>query len=257
MPPEAHRATGSGALAFGAMTEGTPQGTLALVGGGEFTEAATSLNRWLVGRAGSGRVVVVTTAAAFSGPERVAAAARAAFEPLGAEVVILDALHRAEAEDADRVAPVHGAALIHLVDGSPLHLRSVLKDSALFDAVREAYRSGAVIAASGAGATLLGDPMVDPRGGAYTVGLGLVRGLAVLPHHAVAPPHLVDRSLELLPQRATLAGVDDATALVRLPEGRWQVIGAGEVTTYTHTEGRVASRVGVYPADSVIDTLTM
>jgi len=33
-----------------------------------------------------------------------------------------------------------------------------------------------VLAASGAGATLVCDPMVDPRGGAYTVGLGLVSG---------------------------------------------------------------------------------
>ena len=35
------------------------------------------------------------------------------------------------------------------------------------------------------------------------------------------------------------------------------VVGAGVVTLYTHTEGRVATRIGTYPADSVIDTLTM
>ena len=62
-----------------------------------------------------------------------------------------------------------------------------------------------MLAASGAGATLLADPMVDPRGGAYTVGFGLVSNLAVFPHHGTAPAHLLERSLELLPRRAFLA----------------------------------------------------
>ena len=239
------------------MSETTPRGTLALIGGSEWTPSAAPLDAWLVARAGAGSTVVVTTAAAFAGPERVGAAARAALEPLGSAVTVLDALHRAEADDDDLVACVREAALVYLADGSPLHLRSVLKDSALFRAIRHAHREGAVIAASGAGATLLGDPMVDPRGGAYTVGLGIVTGLAVLPHHAVAPRHLLDRSLELLPPRSILAGVDDGTALVREADGTWRVVGAGEVTLYTHTEGRVATRIGAYPADSVIDTLTM
>lgn len=239
------------------MSETTRHGTLALIGGSEWTPSAAQLDGWLVTRAGAGSAVVVTTAAAFAGPERVGAAARAALEPLGAPVTVLDALHRAEAEDEDLVACVREAALVYIADGSPLHLRSVLKDSALFQAIRAAYDAGAVVAASGAGATLLGDPMVDPRGGAYTVGLGIVTGLAVLPHHAVAPRHLLDRSLELLPARSTLAGVDDGTALVREADGTWRVVGAGEVSLYTHTEGRVATRIGTYPADSVIDTLTM
>ena len=53
---------------------------------------------------------------------------------------------------------------MYLADGSPLHLRSVLKESALFEALLAAYHGGGVVAASGAGATLLCDPMVDPRG---------------------------------------------------------------------------------------------
>ena len=56
--------------------------------------------------------------------------------------------------------------------GSPMHLRSVLKGSAVLAALREAWRGGAVVAGSSAGAMVLTDPMVDPRGGALTVGLG-------------------------------------------------------------------------------------
>ena len=65
--------------------------------------------------------------------------------------------------------------------GSPLHLKSVLKGSATFEALREAWAGGAVVAGSAAGAMVLTDPMVDPRGGALTVGLGLVDQLAVVP----------------------------------------------------------------------------
>jgi len=40
-----------------------------------------------------------------------------------------------------------------------------------------------VVAGAGAGAMALTDPMVDPRGGALTVGLGLIEGLAVFTHY--------------------------------------------------------------------------
>ena len=62
--------------------------------------------------------------------------------------------------------------------------------------------------------------MVDPRGGAYTVGLGLVQGLAVFPYHGTAADHLRERSIELLPADAVLVGLDEHTALVRDADGR-------------------------------------
>jgi cyanophycinase len=108
----------------------------------------------------------------------------------------------------------------------------VLKGSALYDALLHAYRAGAVIAASGAGATVLCDPMVDPRGGAYTVGLGIVEHLAVFPYHGSAADHLRARSVELLPADALLAGVDEHTALVRDDSGEWEIVGSGAVTFY-------------------------
>jgi cyanophycinase len=74
--------------------------------------------------------------------------------------------------------------------------------------------------------------MVDPRGGAYTVGLGLVSGLAVFPYHGTAADHLRDRSLDLLPKDAVLAGLDEHTALVRDPSGDWRALGPGRVTLY-------------------------
>jgi cyanophycinase len=94
------------------------------------------------------------------------------------------------------------------------------------------YHSGGVLAASGAGATLVCDPMVDPRGGAYTVGLGVVSNVAVFPYHGTAADHLRERSVDLLPSSAKLIGIDEETALVRDPAGAWRVLGAGTVTVY-------------------------
>ena len=124
------------------------------------------------------------------------------------------------------------ARFVYLSDGSPLHLRSVLKGSPLFDALLYAHGRGAVIAASGAGATVVCDPMVDPRGGAYTVGLGIVSGLAVFPDHAGAADHRRERSLELQPDDAVLVGLDQHTAIVREASGQWNVMGSGNATVY-------------------------
>jgi cyanophycinase len=207
-------------------------GTLALIGGGEWHDGCRDFDADLLGRAGGGEVAVLPTAAAFEHPDRVVERAVAYFSGLGATVRALDVLRRADAEDRALAESVRDAHFVYIADGSPLHLRSALKDSALFDAMLTAYRYGSVLAASGAGATVLCDPMVDPRGGAYTVGLGVVRDLAVFPYHGTAADHLRERSIDLLPHGATLVGLDEQTALIRDPDAAWRVVGAGGVTVY-------------------------
>ena len=209
-----------------------PAGTLALVGGREWHDGCRGFDRELLRTSGAEEVLVLPTAAAFEHPERAVERARAHFDALGASVRALDVLHRAEAEDRSAASEVRNARFIYLSDGSPLHLRSVIKGSALYEALVGAYGDGAAVAASGAGATVLCDPMVDPRGGAYTVGLGIVRDLAVFPYHGTAAHHLRERSIDLLPPGAALVGLDEQTALVRDPDGRWRVGGSGVATLY-------------------------
>jgi cyanophycinase len=207
-------------------------GTVALVGGDEWTEPCTTFDTRLLELAGTDEVMVLPTAAAFEHPERAVERSRAYFEGLGAKVTGLAVLNRRDAETDASVSAVRVARFIYIADGSPLHLRSVLKSSAFYDAIVYAYGRGAVIAASGAGATVLGDPMVDPRGGAYTVGLGLVPGLAIFPYHGRAAEHLRERSVDLLAKDAVLVGVDEQTALVRTADGPWDVMGVGGATVY-------------------------
>ena len=207
-------------------------GTVALIGGDAWTEPCTPFDTRLLERAGTDEVLVLPAAAAFEHPERAVAQASAYFEGLGARVTALEVVNRRDAEAAVNVSAVRVARFVYVADGSPLHLRSVLKDSAFYEAMVYAYGRGAVIAASGAGATVLGDPMVDPRGGAYTVGLGLVPGLAIFPYHGRAADHLRERSVDLLARDAVLVGIDEQTALVRTGDAPWEVMGAGAVTVY-------------------------
>ncbi len=225
-------------------------GTLALVGGGEWNDGCAAFDRELLTAASANEVVVLPTAAAFEHPDRVVDRATTYFEGLGATVRPLMAMRRSEAEDERAVEFVRKAKVIYLSDGSPLHLRSVLKASALWEAVLSAYHAGGVLAASGAGATLVCDPMVDPRGGAYTVGLGVVQNLAVFPYHGTAADHLRERSIDLLPKGAKLVGIDEQTALVRDPSGAWRSAGVGAVTVYTGPETKT------YAAGNAIADLT-
>lgn len=225
-----------------------PKGTLALIGGHEWTDGCRPLDELLLERSGGKDVVVLPTAAAFEHPERAVERATAWFASLGAKAEGCMVLNRRDAEDDALVAAVSGARFVYLADGSPLHLRSVIKDSALYDAMVDVFRKGGVLAASGAGATLLCDPMVDPRGGAYTVGLGLVSGLAIFPYHGTTAEHIRERSIDLLPSDAVLVGVDEQTAVVREGDGHWEVVGAGRVTAY-----RKGAKPKTVKAGSTID----
>ncbi|MGH9000698.1 MAG: Type 1 glutamine amidotransferase-like domain-containing protein [Acidimicrobiia bacterium] len=227
-------------------------GTLALVGGGEWRDGCRKFDSALLDAAGGGEVVVLPTAAAFEQPQRSVDRAAAYFADLGGRVRGLMVLGRADAEDEANAAALGEARFVYIGSGSPLHLRSVLKGSRLWEALLAAWRGGAVLAASSAGAMVLCDPMVDPRGGAYTVGLGLLANLSVFPHHDTAPTHLQERSRELRPEGATLVGVDEQTALIRDPDGTWRVAGQGSVTLHGPDRGGPPR---AYPPDSVIDTL--
>ncbi len=229
----------------------TSRGALALIGGQEWNAGCRDFDAALLERAGTSEVLVIPAAAAFEQPDAVIESARHYFESLGANVRSLPVLHRDDAEADEPADVVADAAFVYLTSGSPMHLRSVLIHSRLYEAIVGAHERGAVLAASGAGGRVLCDPMVDPRGGAYTVGLGLVPGLAFFPFRDTAPAHLWERSVDLLPREAVLAGVDEQTALVREADGTWRVAGAGTVSIY---DDGVLTEFG---QDSVIDTLKM
>ena len=206
-------------------------GTLALVGGAEW-RAGCDFDRELLEQSGADEVLVLPTAAAYEHPDRIVEAAERWFAELGAKVRSLRVLTRPDAVDESNTAPIRDASFIYLSKGSPMHLRSVLKDSPVWEALVEAWQRGAVLAGSGSGGMVLCDPMVDPRGGAITLGLGLIAPIAVIPHHDTWSEDKAKRTLRIAPAGLPIAGVDARTALIREPSGTWRAAGAGSVVVY-------------------------
>ena len=208
-------------------------GVLALVGGGEWSAGCT-FDAELLALSGGTEVAILPTGSAYENPGLVVDRARAWFADLGATIREVPVLTRGDAFVEEHVEAVRSASFVYLAGASPMHLRSVLKDTPLYEALAAARSGGAVVVGTGAGADVLCDPMVDTRGGAFTVGLGLVPNLAVIPRVNQWSPEKVHRTVELAPAGVVVAALPEATALVHPADGTWRAEGVGEVTVYVN-----------------------
>src|SRR3954470_22834901 len=201
-------------------------GTIALIGGGEFSSQVEELDRRLLAAAGTDRVLVMPTADAFEHPERAVERAVEWYASLGAAAEGLMVLRRTDAYTEEFAAAVRAARFVYLQGDSPMHLRSVLKQTPVWGALLDLLAGGGVVAASGPSAAALCDPMVDPRGGAFTLGLGLVKGLALVTMAETWSPERLHRTRELAD--TTLATLPTGAALVHSGD-EWEPVGDAEV----------------------------
>jgi cyanophycinase len=124
------------------------------------------------------------------------------------------------------------AKLIYLLGGFTHYLGQTLKDTLAWQAALEAYRSGAVIAGSSAGAMVMCEYYYDPSAGKVEPGLNLVPNALVLPHHNTFGKNWAPRLLKLIPN-VTLLGIDEQTGMLDDGENHtWHVYGAGDVVLY-------------------------
>jgi cyanophycinase len=203
-------------------------GELALIGGREWTDGCT-FDAELLEASGGSTVMVLATAAAYENPGKVVERAEAWFAGMGATVETLPVFGRSDALLPEHAERVRTARFVYLADGAAQHLRSVLFDTPLLEAVVEGWRDGAVLAAAGYSATALCEHMVDARGGAYTVGLDVLLGFTVLPHADEWSPDKARRTIRLATRGLVVAAVPTRTALRRGPAGDWSVAGVGQV----------------------------
>jgi cyanophycinase len=225
-------------------------GILALVGGGEWQEGC-DFDAELLAASGSDQVLVLPTAGAYEHPERLVVQAGEWFAPLGGQVEGLMVVNRVDAENDGAADIMRRARLIYLAGSSPMHIRSVLKNSAVWHALVEAWKDGAVVVGSSGAAMALTDPMVDARGGGLTIGLGLIDGVAVVPHFGdVAEDgtgEKLHRSVLLAPRDTPVVGIPERTALIRDPSGTWRSSGAGDVAIFLDG-ARAKDGLGALPA---------
>ena len=190
------------------------------------------------------RVVLVPTAVARHRPDLAVAHGERAFREAavraGVEVQVGAArlLERADAENPGRavVALLDGADLVHLPGGDPDLIPAVLRGTAAWAAILRAHARGACVAGASAGAMALAERLWTRQG--PVDGLGLVPGIAVLPHfdpdRLAAWRSAVDGDgaggggggIGARPALAWL-GLDEQTLVIGRPGGTWTVAGRG------------------------------
>jgi len=155
------------------------------------------------------------------------------FNQLGArQVTALPLIDRASANLETIAVTLRRSRLIYLLGGFPQYLGQTLAGSLSWQAMLEAYQSGAVISGSSAGAMVLCQHYYDPQAQSVLEGLNLVPQACIIPHHNTFGKSWVSRLVKALP-RHTLIGIDEQTGMIDDGAGgQWNVYGKGYVTVY-------------------------
>ena len=205
-------------------------GVIVLMGGNEFRPDCEPMDRWILAGIGpKPRVVILPTAAARENPALAAENGVRYFNRLAARAEAAMIVDSATARDGKWLGLIQNADLIYLAGGDPVHLLDTLSDSPAWEAILGVWMSGRTLAGSSAGAMVWGGQMWAPGQG-WREGLGLLPGIAVIPHHArLAEVWKARDMLISLPEKVTLVGIDEATALLGPP---WKAVGEGKVVVY-------------------------
>ena len=164
-------------------------GLLALVGGDEFHPGNEDQDRMLTAAAKPGPAFVVPTAAGRQGPEEAVAHATDWFRQFGLSLEELPVLKRADANSKEIAARARTGGFFYLVGGDPGLVVQVLHGSRVWSAMFDAWRDGASLAGSSAGAmalaghTLIRATWPNRFNRRPLEALGVVPDTAVLPHY--------------------------------------------------------------------------
>ena len=155
------------------------------------------------------------------------------FQSLGAkDVISLPLIDKPSANSSEITNILRDAKLIYLLGGFTHYLGQTLKDSLAWQVALEAYRNGAVIAGSSAGAMVMCQFYFDPSSGKVVDGLNLVPNSLVLPHHNTFGKSWAPKLAKQIPA-VTLIGIDEQTGMIdNGAHNSWNVYGAGSVTLY-------------------------
>lgn len=210
-------------------------GPLALVGGDEFRSGNEPQDRVLVEAAREGPAFVLATAAAEQRPDLAVRHAVEWFEALGLEVEELPATSRGLTEDPGIASRARAGRFFYLVGGNPGLIPRILGGTPVWDAMVEAWRGGAALAGSSAGAMALCDRTFLPGSGGWDLaaGLGLVPDAAVVPHFDTFGASWDTGDVD---GQLTLLGLDERTAAV-WHGGVWLSMGEGTVQVVSSGDG--------------------
>jgi cyanophycinase len=222
-------------------------GSILLEGGKEFHAGMAAADRRAMAVAGGRRApirIIPAAAAPDDNDRRAGANGVDWFHSLGAlDVRSLPVTDRISADQLKLARELEAARFIFLLGGFTRYLAESLAGSRAWESMRSAFRAGAVIGGSSAGAMVLCQHFFDQASQRVLPGLNLLPGCCVLPHHDTFGAQWAPELMRLLPG-VSLLGIDEETGLLNDgPAGEWTVYGKGAVTVYG-PRGKVCVRNG-------------
>ncbi len=262
-------------------TAGARTGTLFIVGGGSQPAGLVQEFVTRAGGAGTARIVVFAMASADGAGSGEAKAAD--LRKLGASARALW-LTREQANDDSVAALLRDATGVWFGGGDQNRLATILRGTKVERAIHERFRGGAVVGGTSAGAAVLSYPMITgdelqrrdsteswtriKRGTVQTdSGFSLLTNAIVDQHFLRRKRHNRLLSLVLADAPHLGVGIDEGTALIVEPDGRWRVAGASAAVIYDAREsqrtdagatvlGATGVRMHVLPAGATFDPRT-
>jgi cyanophycinase len=225
-------------LACSVASAQAPKGALVVVGGGGTTDAIVARTIELAG--GKDAVVVVlpqSSAVPTAGDSGVKMWLEA-----GAK-----SAKKVGFKDADARASIEAATLIWIPGGDQNRFMEAIEGTGLDEVIRAAYRKGAVVGGTSAGAAVMSEWMMTGDAELTSLVAGktvLKKGLALWPE-ALIDQHFLKRQrnnrlLSAVLERPALIGVgiDEATAVV-LRGNKFEVLGRSNVVVFDARKAKV------------------
>lgn len=233
-----------------------PKGHLFIVGGGDRDEPLMRRYVELAKASGPGKVVIFTMASGVPhevGPELVAE-----FKGYGLADAAYYQLTREEAMDPANVKILDRVTGIWFSGGDQARQTAVLLGTPLHTHILELYKEGCLIGGTSAGAAVMSEFMItgnEKRAGGeegtweailadnveHTEGFGFVRDAVIDQHFVTRRRH--NRLISVVLEFPSLVGVgiEEATAVLVRPDGKYEVLGEGQVVVYD-VRGATTSR---------------